>query len=127
MARLLIVDDDPALVRLITLLLRVEDYDVVGVRSGQEGLDEIARDTPDLIVLDLMMPRMDGREFYHKARASGYEGPIIVCSAFNPQQAQTELGAEGAIEKPFETDVLLALVTRLLAEGKRRSNGCETR
>jgi DNA-binding response OmpR family regulator len=111
---ILVVDDDPSLVRFVSLVLRSENYEVKAVGSGREGLSAIAEGDPSLIVLDLRMPEMDGREFYRQARGSGYTGPVIVCSAYGAGAAKVELGADAAIDKPFDPESLISTVKSLV-------------
>jgi DNA-binding response OmpR family regulator len=102
MASILVVDDDPALLRLVALLLRTEQYDVQVTSDGNEGLKLLQTSTPSAILLDLSMPIMDGRTFYTAARNAGYLGPIVICSAYGAREASADLGADGSITKPFD-------------------------
>jgi CheY-like chemotaxis protein len=111
---ILIVDDDPAVVRLMSLLLKSEDFSVLEAHSGQQALSLLSVNEPDLIVLDLSMPGMDGRDFYPRARLLGYEGPIVVCSAYGAEAARRDLGAQASLEKPFDPDTLISLIADLL-------------
>jgi CheY-like chemotaxis protein len=111
----LVVDDDHGIVNVVSALLATEDVAVRKAYSGADGLALLKQEQPDLILLDLSMPGMDGREFYHRARHQGYDGPVIVCSAYGAAQARREMGAQGAIEKPFDPDMLVELVRDNLA------------
>jgi len=110
----LIVDDDAGLLRLLTLILRSADYDVATALNGIDALDVTEHQHFDAIVLDLRMPVLDGPGFYRELRARGDTTPVLVTSSVGARDAQRELGAEGAIEKPFEPDDLLAAVGSLL-------------
>jgi CheY-like chemotaxis protein len=112
----LIVDDDASTVKLIGLLLRCEHMQVEEATDGLHGLEALIEKHPDLVVLDMQMPEMDGRSFYKAARRVGYDGPIVVCSASGAHQAQKELGADAAIEKPFDPDELVSSIKELLPE-----------
>jgi DNA-binding response OmpR family regulator len=115
LATVLIIDDDIALTRLVSLVLRTDGIDVRSAMSGEEGLELLDRaGHPDLIVLDLSVPQMGGREFYRQARLGGYQGPVLVCSAFGAVAANQELGAQGAVEKPFDPDELLDRVRGII-------------
>ncbi len=114
MARILLVDDDPAVLRLVSLVLRTEGLAVDTATDGNEAMRALRLERPDLIVLDLSMPVMDGRTFYRRARAAGYTGPMIVCSAYGAVEAGRELGAEAAIDKPFEPTELVSVINSLL-------------
>lgn len=115
--RVLVVDDDPSLVRFVSLLLRIEGFAVTAALGGTEGLACLGRERPDVVILDLLMPVMDGKAFYRRAREDGYEGPVLVCSASGAQAAQRELGADAYISKPFEPDELVSAV-RVLTDRK---------
>lgn len=108
----LVVDDDRGIVNVVSALLATEDVAVRKAYSGAAGLALLQSEPapPDLILLDLSMPGMDGREFYQRARHDGYDGPVIICSAYGAAQARREMGAQGAIEKPFDPDMLVDLV-----------------
>jgi CheY-like chemotaxis protein len=114
MSCVLIVDDDVSTVRMVSLLLWCERISVVQAYDGAEGLDALTAVQPDLVLLDMQMPRVDGREFYKTARQRGYTGPIVVCSATGARRAQRELGADAAVEKPFDPEDLLSEIRELL-------------
>jgi CheY-like chemotaxis protein len=117
MANVLVIDDDPSVVRLISLLLLSDGHSVKRANNGRVGLDSLHEAYPDLIVLDLQMPELDGRAFYRLAREDGYKGPVLLLSAFGAQQAREELGANASLAKPFEPDVLLNTVSNLIGVG----------
>ena len=113
-----VVDDDPAVARLSTMVLELEGFSVEAFTSPLDALANLANPTlsqPKAIVLDLNMPECDGREFYRRARYGGYQSPIFILSAHGASAAQTELGAEGALSKPFHPDDLAAGLKRVLA------------
>jgi DNA-binding response OmpR family regulator len=111
-----IVDDDVRLSRLLALLLEIEGFEAVTFTSGWDFLARLeAESAPHAVVLDLMMPDIDGREVYQRARALGYRGPILILSAFGARQAQRELGAEDSMAKPFEPESLVKRVRMLVA------------
>ena len=116
MADILVIDDDPAVIRLVSLILTAEGHRVRPADSGTKGLDLLKDQTPELIVLDLQMPVMDGRAFYREARSSGYAGPVLILSAFGASQARQELGAQASLSKPFEPDELVSAVSTLASE-----------
>jgi CheY-like chemotaxis protein len=97
----------------VRAILRTADYEVATACNGEEALEIAANVHPDVIVLDLRMPRMDGPEFFRALRARGDFTPILVASSFGARTAQKELGAEGSIEKPFDPEALITAVTRL--------------
>ena len=111
-----VLDDDPALVRLTSLALRAEGYRVAAFTSPAKALAEIvdpAEPNPLLVVLDLSMPEMDGREFYRRARAAGLTAPVLILSAYGALEAKEELGAQAALAKPFDTDKLVQAIRSL--------------
>ncbi len=110
----LVVDDDPALARMLRILLTSEGFDVSLAGDGEQALAALDNVKPDLIVLDLQMPVMDGRTFYRTFRQRGYETPVMVLSAYNAGSAQQELGAEAALDKPCDPDKFSQLVRGLL-------------
>jgi CheY-like chemotaxis protein len=114
MTNVLIVDDDPANTRFMSILLQSEGIEVTQAADGEQALSVLAEAEPDLVVLDLQMPRMNGRVFYELARGTGFKGPVIVCSAYGAQAAQRQLGADAAVNKPFDPNDLLDSVKELL-------------
>lgn len=119
--RVLVVDDDKNLARVAGLILRTADYDVLTAYDGYGALDVTSHEPIDVIVLDLTMPKLDGRGFYHELRARGDKTPVLVASANDARGAKEELGAQGSIDKPFEPDRLIQAVDDLLPEGHHHS------
>jgi len=113
MPNVLIIDDDAALVRMLRLTLRDGGFDVSSASNGREGLERVADHEPDVIVLDLQMPVMDGATFYRELRSRGFEIPVLVLSARGARPAQRELKAEAYLDKPFRPDDLVREVARL--------------
>ena len=113
-----VVDDDPAISRLSTMVLEFEGFRVEAFTSPLDALANLADphfSQPKAIVLDLNMPECDGREFYRRARDGGYQSPIFILSAKGAKAAQTELGADGSLSKPFKPDDLAAGLKRVMA------------
>src|SRR5687767_437943 len=82
MSRILVVDDDEPTQRLLDLIfLERGDYDIRYVGKASEGLSELRTRTPDLLMLDLHLPDMDGLTLYREARSGGYEGPVLILTA----------------------------------------------
>jgi CheY-like chemotaxis protein len=109
----LVVDDDPGVLEVLELALSAEGYDVVVARNGREALDCADSTLPNLILVDLMMPIMDGRQFIREARQSSRleRTPVIVLSASrNLEQTASALGVEAVVSKPFNLHELLTLV-----------------
>jgi two-component system, OmpR family, KDP operon response regulator KdpE len=123
-ARVLVCDDDASLLRALAVILAARGYEVIVAHSGEEGLDQAARRHPDLILLDLGLPGIDGVEVIKGIR-SWSSVPIIVLSARHQSVSKVEAldaGADDYVTKPFGMDELLA---RLRATLRRRTNGAE--
>jgi two-component system KDP operon response regulator KdpE len=106
------VDDDSLIQESLTLFLRLREYIVEGVRSGREALESVARQRPDLVILDLGLPDRDGREVCERIRQTS-DVPIIVLSVRGGDQdkvAALERGADDYVTKPFSSDELLARI-----------------
>ena len=110
---ILIVDDDPALVRMLRLTLRDGGYNVSSAANGQEALEHLDTSEADAIILDLEMPVMDGRTFYRQLRARGDDTPILIMSANGARRGYLELGAHSYLAKPFQPRDLLGAVAAL--------------
>jgi len=108
--RVLVVDDDPDILDALAEILETEGYEVQRARNGREALQRLEQGLPDLILLDLMMPVMDGWEFA-RSLAPEARPPIIVLSADRNVSAKAqEIGARGWLSKPFELSDLLGAV-----------------
>jgi CheY-like chemotaxis protein len=119
--RVLLVDDDPRLIHIVSLYLQVQRLEVSTAANGQEGLDELAKGLPDLIITDVMMPVMDGITFCRRVRAMpGAEAlPIIVYTALDLESdlaAARQAGASRVIIKPFNLTGLGDAVQALLSQ-----------
>ncbi|HEY7190028.1 MAG TPA: response regulator transcription factor [Vicinamibacterales bacterium] len=115
-ARILVVDDEPNIIATIAPLLRARGYDVFSAMTGGAALDAVGRDKPDLIVLDLGLPDMDGAEVCRRIReTSGV--PILVLSARGAEGDKVkalDAGADDYVTKPFGTEELLARIRAAL-------------
>lgn len=112
MSRVLLVEDDPRLRQPLTLTLQAKGYDVVAVGTGRDALAAVAGERPDLIVLDLGLPDMDGLQVLEHLRP-GFTMPVLVLSARDSQEEKVRLldaGANDYVTKPFGMDELLARV-----------------
>lgn len=119
-ARILVVDDEPQLIRVLRTGLKSRGYDVRGASDGEAGLESFNEWQPDLVITDLAMPNVDGLEFCRRLRAIS-QVPIIVLSAKGEEKTKVEaldIGADDFVTKPFGIDELLARVRASL----RRAN-----
>lgn len=117
--RILIVDDEADLRKMLKFRLEALDYNVSEASDGQEGLDRARLDRPDLIILDLMLPKLDGFKVCRMLKFDERHRhiPIIMFTA-RAQKKDAELGKEMGVDayitKPFEPDVLLTKIKELL-------------
>ncbi len=112
----LTADDDPQLLRLIARNLELEDYDVLVASDGQQALEQIEQHVPDLVLLDVMMPKMDGFTVCQRVREFSAV-PIIIVTARGQEQDKVrglDLGADDYLTKPFSIEELLARVRAVL-------------
>ena len=107
----LVVDDEPAIREVIATLLEDEGYLVRHAKDGLEALDTINDDEIDLIVSDVVMPRLDGASLVRKLRRRGYVMPVVLMSAV---YADVDLPGVRFVPKPFEIDRLLGTVASAL-------------
>ncbi len=116
--RILVCDDDPVILRLLQVNLELEGFDVLSANNGSEAVEVAIAEDPDLVILDIMMPKMDGYEACEKIKENDRtkDTPIIFLSA-KAQLADIERGtASGVSEyltKPFDPSELVALINRL--------------
>jgi CheY-like chemotaxis protein len=115
-ALILIVEDDPDLRELLELILTSKGFEVRCCANGRDALESLERRRPDLILLDMKMPVMDGWEFCRAlAERGGTHPPIVVVTAAPaPAERAAEVNAQGWLEKPFEYERVEAVVGRLL-------------
>jgi two-component system, OmpR family, response regulator VicR len=118
--KICIIEDEPAMIELVSLILRNRGYDVVGALGGQEGLELIASTNPDLVLLDLMMPDMSGWDVYQQMKADDAMKaiPVVIVTA-KAQSIDKVLGLHIAkvqdyITKPFSPNELVESVKRVL-------------
>jgi len=119
--KVLAIDDDIAMTELLTLLLQSHGFEIITANSGEEGIKLIQQIKPEIILLDLMMPNMDGWETCKRIRAFS-NIPIVVLSALNnPEMVASALdaGADDYLIKPVPSSILIAHIKNLA----RRSTG----
>ena len=104
MSVILAIEDDPAILRGLADNLRFESYEVLTATDGQTGYDLIREKRPDLIILDLMLPKLSGYEICRKVRAEGIQTPILMLTARGEEADRVlglDLGADDYVAKPF--------------------------
>ncbi len=119
--RILVAEDDIRLLKNIVFMLKKERYIVDSVENGEEALEHAKLETYDLVILDWMMPKIDGITVCHELRKSGFEGGILMLTARDDAQDVVQgldMGADDYLIKPFKMQVLLARVRAIL----RRKN-----
>ena len=122
--RLLVVDDEPNLLRAVAACLKTEDYEVSAARSGHEALMQLAESVPDLIISDIRMPGMDGYKLARQLRGSPRTAlvPIVFLTAKDETADRIEgfrAGIDAYLTKPFEPDELIAVVNGILIRVER--------
>src|SRR5947199_5921816 len=122
-SRILVIDDEAAIRDSLKMTLEYEGYEFVGARTGQEGLALAEREAPDLVVLDVKMPGMDGIEVLDRLRAMNDALPVVVVSGHGTISTAVEATKKGAfdfIEKPFATDRVLVSLRNALDQRRLR-------
>src|SRR5688572_20348370 len=122
MAKILIIEDDDVIAQGMARHLQAAGFDAVGVANGETGLARLRYERPDVVVLDLMLPGLDGWKVIEAARAEAIGTPIIVVSARGTEHDRVhalELGADDYVVKPFSMQELVARVRAAARRGVR--------
>ena len=122
--RVLVVDDEEQMQRTLRRNLAAREYEVMVASDGEEALDQAAEREPDVVLLDLVMPGMDGLEFTRRFREWS-KAPIIVLSAIGEERAKVQaldLGADDYVTKPFGLEELLARIRSALRRSGLAAN-----
>jgi len=117
--RILLADDDPRVLQVVSRFLDLEGYEMATVADGEAAVDAVTADPPDLVILDIMMPGIDGLEACRQIRANSAtaDTPILMFSALSDEaQAAEDAGADGLLPKPFTLPTLAAAVHTFFAE-----------
>lgn len=119
MSSILVVDDDPLIRTLVEHKLRLRGFEVVSAESGEEGLRQVAAKRPDLIVLDAMMPELDGFEVLHRLKQDAATAgiPVIMLTARKQERdivSALSSGARDYLVKPFMPEELIMRIRNLL-------------
>ena len=119
-SRILVVDDDVALAEMIGIVLQNEGYDVVFCADGSAALAQFQEHNPDLVLLDVMLPGMDGFELLPKLRALGFEGPVLFLTAKDAVEHRIHgltIGADDYVTKPFSLEEVITRLRVILRRG----------
>jgi len=128
MAKILIVEDEPAMVAGLRDNFEFEGYDVISAADGVAGLERALRDSPDLVVLDVMMPKMSGLDVCKQLKMKKPSLPVIMLTARGQEVDKVvglELGADDYVTKPFSIRELLARIKAVLRRAHASGNGQE--
>ena len=119
--KILVADDEPHIRDLLRLLFKDEGYDVVEAEDGEEAYEVAKKEKPDLIILDIMMPKVDGYQAYHSIRSDAElkDVPILILTAkaepiYN--RISKGIGADAHITKPFDADDVLKKINKFVGE-----------
>jgi two-component system response regulator MprA len=124
-AHILVVDDDPRITDLLRRILAYEGYSVAIAASGSEALDRSLERPPELVVLDIMLPGLDGLEVAQRLRAAGDNVPILMLTARDTVADRVkglEIGADDYLVKPFAPEELVARVKALLRRSQEEQH-----
>jgi two-component system OmpR family response regulator len=127
-AKILIVDDEPNIVELLSVSLRFQGFDVDTASTGAEGLDKAKVFRPDAIVLDVMMPGMDGFGLLRRLRADGIDAPVLFLTAKDSVEDKVSgltLGADDYVTKPFSLEEVVARLRVILRRVSKSGNEIE--
>jgi len=120
MPKILIVDDEIQFIKMVQMRLEANGYEVITANDGEEGLEKARSENPDLIILDIMMPVMDGYTMLKELRGDEQNKgiPVILCSGkvvlLNDEEGVLKAEADAYIAKPFDPPVFLAKIEELL-------------
>ncbi len=123
-AKIVVADDDPTLLKTLAYILRGQGHEVVVVEGGERLLEVMEAERPDLVMLDIMMPKIDGLQLLERIRGSeAWEGlPVLMVSSMPPEDATARalgLGADDFVSKPFRVKELVARVTARLRQSRQ--------
>jgi two-component system OmpR family response regulator len=116
-AKLLVVDDEPNIRELLSTSLRFAGFDVTAAANGREALDAVEKDEPDLAVLDVMLPDMDGFTITRRLRAAGRHFPVVFLTARDETSDKVQgltVGGDDYVTKPFSLDEVVARIRAVL-------------
>ena len=119
MSKILIVEDNEKNMYLISYILKKKGYEIIGATTGEEGVELAIKEKPDLIIMDIQLPGIDGLETTKRIRASGTNGniPIIAITSYamtGDREKALEAGCTGYIEKPINPDTVMSEIEKYL-------------
>ena len=129
--KILVIDDDPDILDALIMILESQGYQVVSARNGIEGLDSLKAENPDLMILDLLMPKMDGftvcKELQDPRWSKYRDMPILILTSVREEVSRRryeletglELNVNDYVEKPISPDILLERVGKLVRKKKK--------
>jgi DNA-binding NtrC family response regulator len=115
--KILIVDDNPHMSSLLSDILEFFDYGAVGARDGEEALKVLGKDSVDMVITDLRMPRMGGLDLLRKIKGKFPEMPVVVITGFGTDSSESDAfaaDADGFLAKPFKVDEIKGLLKKHL-------------
>jgi DNA-binding response OmpR family regulator len=127
--RILIADDEPLYIRLLQINLQTEGYEVISAVNGEEAVEKVSTNNPDLVILDIMMPRLDGINACERIRQFSTV-PVIMLTARGEEADRVQglnVGADDYIVKPFSATELLARVRAVLRRTQSSKDGMQNR
>ena len=122
--RILVIDDEAAIRDSLRMILEYEEYRFVGASSGQEGIALCQRERPDLVLLDIKMPGMDGMEVLRSLRASDDTLPVVMISGHGTTATAVDAiksGAADFLEKPLRSERVIVTLRNVLTQSELRS------
>src|SRR4030042_450182 len=126
--RILIVEDQAIIINMLKMRLEANNYEVITASDGQEGFEKAHKENPNLIILDVMLPKMNGYKICQllKSDPKYAKIPILISSGRTPQEVRKvgrEVGADAYVSKPFEAEVLLSKIKELLEKSNGKKDG----
>ncbi len=128
MEKILIIEDEESILMALKDNLKLEGYDVTGAMDGESGFTKVIENNYDLIILDIMLPKMDGFDVCKRIRQEGISSPILMLTAKSQEIDKVlglELGADDYVTKPFSPRELLARIKALLRRARPQEQGKE--
>ena len=128
-AKLLVVDDEPDIVELLSASLKYHGYDVASATSGRQAMEEARRFRPDMILLDVMMPELDGFDVLRRLRGEGTRTPVLFLTARDATEDKIKgltLGGDDYVTKPFSLSEILARIQAVLRRANDPAGGASS-